>query len=284
MALLPCEPRRSLFDKLTIDIVEHIFLKGCETNIPESVFDTPAPVFVVRKYTGGIYRDGPISRRLKSFALNVRGVCSKWKRLIDSEESFGFTRYWFARLVLIVPSYDHGPNKVSLAKQMLRFHTQLVNSRGCDLDILLASSSTLKNWDDSMDLYSETGAMLKLLTYAIVGLKKYCKQIVNITVDSDEPHVLLNAIDLLSMIPRQGSRLSRLGLPSPTPPTVTETLLRMDLKGIWRRSGVQPCASPLLNLSHLTNLGTLFVGKCSQLSEELHLPSGVRTQIGRAHV
>jgi len=208
-------PRGSPFDKLPIDVVEHIFLKGCEMS-------EPVPKFKFRLAEFGFAYDGPIPRKLKPFALDVRSVCSKWKRMIDSEENFGLARYWFARLVLVIPSYskttlENGREatndgkkleKIFFAKQMVQFQRQLDSSRGCDLQIFLASSEKLKNWDVRMDPYSETGSMLRLLTHTMVGLKDYCKQIVQITVNSNEPHVLLNAFALLSMIPRHDSRFS----------------------------------------------------------------------------
>jgi len=146
--------RRSPFDRLPLDVVEHIFLKGCEMSEPD-------PEFKIRPTKSGSVYNGPIPRKLKPFALEIRSVCSKWKRMIDSEENFSLARYWFSRLVLVIPSYfkESPPNvggrelanggekreKVFFAKQMLQFERQLTNTRGCDLQILLASSESLKD-------------------------------------------------------------------------------------------------------------------------------------------
>jgi len=196
MKLARDEANRSPFDKLPDQVLEHIFLKDCEMEEPFSEY---------RIYSPDFGRYGPVSRRLKPFALIIRGVCSKWKSMIDSEENFSLSRYWMARLVLAIPSYsisrqtDQGEKRefVSFAKQMLQFRSQVARSRGCDLHISLFSFEGLEKWNDDMDLYSETGVMLKLMAYALVYLKEYSKQIVGIYINSDEPHVLLNALILL---------------------------------------------------------------------------------------
>jgi len=91
------ELEKSQFDKFHNEIVEHIFLKGCEMDMLYSDF---------RIYFNDNYYSGPFNRRLRPFAHDVRGVCKKWKEMIDSEDVFSLTRYWIARLVLVVPSYS----------------------------------------------------------------------------------------------------------------------------------------------------------------------------------
>jgi len=156
---------RSLFDKLPVQVVEHIFLKGCEIGEPGS----ESSIKVGSNITD---YSGPSSRRLKPFAITVRSVCSKWKKMIESEDNFSLSRYWFACLVLAIPSYsisremDQGEKRVenvSFAKQMMQLRSQLASSRGCDLYISLISSRGMEKWDDSMDLYSETGIMVRLM-------------------------------------------------------------------------------------------------------------------------
>jgi len=269
------EPARSPFDKLPLQVVEHIFLKGCEMEMPKSKYSI---------YVGSVnrFRGGPVSRRLKPFAITVRGVCSRWKNMIDSEETFSLSRYWFARLVLAIPSYsisrrtDQGEKReyVSFAKQMLQFRSQLTSSRGCDLDISLYSSEKMAKWDDSMDLYSETGIMLRLMAYALVDLQRYSKQIVAIIVDSDEPHMVLNTIILLLMIPRRDSRLSRLEFKQDSGLEVPETSLKKELNAVWRHSEDPPHSSTLLDFSHLTNIDTLYG---SWLAGNVQLPIGTIT-------
>jgi len=181
MALMNINLGTSPFDNLPLDIVEHIILKGCE-------METPKPEYMI--VVGNTVYDGPCSRRRKPFAQLSRRVCSQWKRLIDSEEKFSLSRFWFACLVLAIPSYhkwvEGGDNRgeyVSFVRQMLAARNQLANSNGCDLYVLLASSNKLPEWTNGMDPYGETGSMLKLLAYAILDLKNYGDQIVSIEPD-----------------------------------------------------------------------------------------------------
>jgi len=273
-------PRGSPFDKLPDEVVEHIFLRGCEMSEPTPKFGIKPTKSDYAEY------DGPIHRRLKPFALDVRCVCSKWRVMID----LGLARYWIARLVLVIPSYikislsDNGrestddekkTEKVFFAKQMVQFQRQLADPRGCDLDIFIASSESLKNWDVTMDPYSETGSMLRLLTHTIVGLKEYCKQIVKIEVVSDEPHVLLNAFALLSIIPRQDSRLTSFHIKSSTSAEAAEVGMKMELETIWNRSGVQFSTNTPPDLSHLTSLDELNTSNKSWFDGELQIPNGM---------
>jgi len=244
--------------------------------------DMPESKYKILVGTTSPTHDGPVSRRLKPFALDVRGVCSKWKKMIDSEENFSLSRYWFARPVLAIPSYsisratDQGEKRkyVSFAVQMLQFRSQLAGSRGCDLGISLFSSWQMKRWDDGMDLYSETGIMVRLMAYALVDLKKYSNQIVKFSVISDEPHVVLNTMVLLSMIPRRNSRLFSLYFERMKELEVPETVLKTELNAIWRRTEDPTRSSNLLDFSHLTNLDTLKVRYSSWLSGSVQLPIG----------
>jgi len=271
-------------------VSQHIFLKGCEMDELRPDFDI---------HVGDKLYDGPTSRKLKPFALKIRGVCSEWRRMINSEKNFSLTRYWFARLVLVIPLYFYYSRmddkqvsvdgseqslensrkleKVSFAKQMVRFDKQLINSRGCDLQIFLASSEKLQNWDASMDPYSETGSLLRLLTYTIVSLREYCKQIVGIEVHSDEPHVLFNTFNLLSIIPQQDSRLSRIEIRSFTSLEEVEIGMRTELGAIWSRPGKLSCISTPPDLSHLTNVDELYVSDGLLTCGGLRLPEGTST-------
>jgi len=229
-----------------------------------------------------VYISGPVSRRLKPFALDIRGVCTKWKNIIDSEENFSLSRYWFARLVLAIPSYsisrqtDQGKKQeyVSFAKQMIQSRSQLSSSRGCDLYVFLLSSGGMEKWSDDMDLYSETGIMVRLMAYALVDLQRYFKQIVGIYLLSDEPHMVLNMITLLSMTPRRDSRLSILGFVRSSEMEVPETLLKTELNAVWRRSEDPSRSSTLHDFSHLTNLDALCADDSSWLSRSVQLPTG----------
>jgi len=242
----------------------------------------PSSEYTIRVGADPSIHSGPISRRLKPFALDIRGVCSKWKSIIDSEETFSLTRYWFASLVLAVPSYyilkktDQSEKRkyVSFAKQMLQLRSQLTSSRGCDLLISLFSSEGMEKWDDSMDLYSETGIMVRLMAYALIDLKKHSKQIVEFSVISDEPHVVLNTIALLSMIPQRESRLFKLGFDQIGGLEVPETLLKTELNAVWRRTEDPSRSSTLRDFSHLTNLDTLRARNSSWLSGSAQLPIG----------
>jgi len=123
-------PNRSPFNKLPVQVLEHIFLKGCEMEIPGS----KGEIYVGKHHT--VYENLCSSRRLKPFALTVRSVCSKWKSLIDSEENFSLMRYWYAGLVLVIPFYtisrrtDQGEKRehLSFAKQIIQFRSQLTSS------------------------------------------------------------------------------------------------------------------------------------------------------------
>jgi len=114
------DPNRSPFDKLPLQVLEHIFLKGCE------MIDVILKDKIYVEPDKADYIGGPVSRRLKPFASDVRGVCSRWRSMIDSEENFSLSRYWFARLVLAIPSYsiprqtDQGEKReyAPFAKQM----------------------------------------------------------------------------------------------------------------------------------------------------------------------
>jgi len=270
------ELEKSQFDKFHNEIVEHIFLKGCEMDMLYSDF---------RIYFNDNYYSGPFNRRLRPFARDVRGVCKKWKEMIDSEDVFSLTRYWIARLVLVVPSYsktiwtDRGEKheRVSFAKQMVQFNAQLANSRGCDLDILLASSDKLKNWANGMDLYSETGTMLKLMAYTTADLKQYCKQIVKIAVETEEPHLLLNVFALLSAIPQHSSRLHSLAFNTHASPKVAETSIGTSLNSIWSRSWDLSCIKTPPDLSHLVNLTNLQLYSSSWLLEGMQFPTSMNS-------
>jgi len=84
MELARDELNGSPFDRLPVQVLEHIFLKGCDLDIP---------AFEHEIYVGpdNTIHAGPAYRRLKPFALDVRAVCSRWKNMIDSEEYFSLT-------------------------------------------------------------------------------------------------------------------------------------------------------------------------------------------------
>jgi len=160
---------------------------------------------------------------------------------------------------------------------MTQFRTQLVNSQNCDLDVLLASARSSKKWDSTMKPSSETGEMIKLMAYEIVDhLKKYSKQIVNVRVESDEPHVLLNAIALLSMIPRQGSRLFNLGFSTLISSVLAKTPMKMEPSPIWLRSGNSSFTNIPTDFSYLTNLKRLEINNSTWLNEGLQLPNDTK--------
>lgn len=97
--------------------------------------------------------------------------------------------------------------------------------------------------------------------------------------ESDEPHVLLNAFALTSMIPRDNSRLSDIDTGSSTSVEEVEVGMKTELEAFWKSSGFQEFG-PVLNLprqslsSRQSRWG--YSGNSSWL-ESIQLPIGTLT-------
>jgi hypothetical protein len=197
--------------------------------------------------------------------------------MVDAPTTFSLSHFWIARISLFsnYPVSDrekkYYTRKISLAKQLIELRTQLVDSRGCDLAIKLATSELDKEGLIQVGQKDSSPqgvlTMTRLLLYGMSLMKPYREQIVSLQVFTDQPHILCCTFDLLASHLSSRSRLAILVMVAhpddwvlppdaiTSLPEMTKLVANADPRSLWREERFSMTQSPsfghLLNLDHL---------------------------------
>jgi len=88
-----------LISNLPTEVIERIFVKGCE--LEDGVYSQDSETKTKKSIE-------LIPRQLKVFAQEARLVCLRWKGIIDSRTNFSVSHFWNARLSLILDTFIPG--------------------------------------------------------------------------------------------------------------------------------------------------------------------------------
>jgi hypothetical protein len=235
------------------EVVEQIFLKGCEDNL------------------GGPY-DHP--RQLKSFAKLVAGVCRSWSQIIRHPSAFPETHFWTTQLRLYL---DRRVSSSWLVRDLVQFQKALSKTRGCD--VIVTFETDIRNAD--LDHLSPADAMkLLLFLHGMHAIIPYQRQIVALRMTSDQPQAIAHYWRLISTHIRTAPRLvemslaTLLGFPQfPRYDSQEAPNFRPILQQESSNSGVAA------SLAHLANVDTLSLSDLSWLEDPRHVTTATKFKL-----
>jgi hypothetical protein len=177
-------------NNVPIEVLEHIFLKGCEDDV------------------GGT-RDHP--RQLKPFAKLVSTVCSAWRQTILDPGEFQNTHFYIAVLSLNLhfrkPKRSSFSQSQRLVRDLVQFKRTLSETRGCDIEINFSTDCQA----DSIEMLSEeVKAQLKLFLNGMLSIIPYQQQLLAITLYANQPQAVAQVWQILDTLLREAHRLVKL--------------------------------------------------------------------------
>jgi hypothetical protein len=246
---------------LPSEILEWIFLKGCEDDVG---------------------RSQDHARQLKPFAKLVTTVCSTWRQVILDPGKFQNTHFYIAVLSLNLhfekPEDSSFPRSQRLVRNLAQFKRALSETCGCDIEIKFSTDCQA----DSIEMLSEEVAtQLKLFLNGMLSIIPYQRQILSLTLYADQPQAIAQVWQILDTPLREAHRLVKL--------MVYRSDGRKPHPGLERYNyEVEHTFRPMLNsppyvssgsVKHLVNLDSLRVDDLYWFEDPRHTTMATRLNI-----